>query len=60
MGLCKKIADAHPKQFIWTSDQDLLFEKGAGDSIWVSGGALDQPPRSILGSMACSTPLSFS
>jgi DNA-binding MarR family transcriptional regulator len=55
--LCKRVAVTPPNNFIWLTDQAKMFEGGLGDAIWTAAGNRDKPLQSILGSMACATPL---
>jgi len=55
--LCKRVEVTPPNNFIWLTDQSKMFEKGLGDTIWTAAGNRDKPLQSILGSLACATPL---
>ena len=55
--LCKRVEVTPPNNFIWLTDQAKMFEKGLGAAIWTAAGNRDKPLQSILGSLACATPL---
>jgi len=35
--------------FIWVSDQEMMFNQGISDNIWLRGGNISSPPESIIG-----------
>lgn len=48
--LCKLVKEMPPCNFIWITTQSRMFEKGLGDTIWISGGEQSLPAKSILNS----------
>ena len=44
------VQEMPPSDFIWIADQEQMFVKGLGGSIWARGGKEQNPPQSILGS----------
>ncbi len=55
--LSSLVQEMPPSDFIWLTEQTRMFKDGISAEIWVRGGRLDMPPRSILGSLACRAPL---
>ena len=47
--LCQLVKSMPPSDFIWSTDQARMFERGVGSAIWARGGLLDAPSESILG-----------
>lgn len=57
--LCRLVHESPPSDFVWLTDQDRMFAKGASADIWARGGKLDAPPESIIGkTMSHAAPLS--
>ena len=57
--LCRLVHESPPSDFVWLTDQDRMFAKGASADIWARGGKLDAPPESIIGkTMSHVAPLS--
>ena len=48
--LCRLVKEMPPSSFIYVTDRGSLESKGVWADIWVEGGRLDLPRRSILGS----------
>lgn len=46
--ICRITRNMPPSDFVWVTNQDLLFKKGAAAKIWYRGGDLDKPSESIL------------
>ena len=57
IALCKRIQTTPPNNFIWLTDQESMFSKGLGDTIWAAAGEHDKSGHSILGSFSCKTAL---
>ena len=56
--LCRLVRDMPPRDFIWLTDQQHMFEMGTSAKIWVRGGVDQGQPHSILGNtMARAVPL---
>ena len=50
--LCRLVRDCEPADFIWLTDQSKLLAQGATAKIWMRGGHVEEPPRSVFGSRA--------
>jgi len=48
--ICRLVRDMSPSDFVWLTDRSSCLAQGAWSDIWVVGGRLDYPKRSILGS----------
>jgi len=48
--LCRLIGEMQPSEFIWVTDQRSLLSQGIWAPIWVPGGLINLPRKSILGS----------
>ena len=55
--LCTLVQAMPPSDYVWLTEQNRLFQEGAGGSIWNRGGRLEESPRSMLGTLGCKTPL---
>lgn len=53
--LCRKVRSMPPSNFIWLTHRGQLCNQGLGHPIWIPGGATEQSPQSILGSLCCGT-----
>lgn len=57
--ICRLIKDLPPLNFVWVTDQELMFKQGISAKIWMGGGRSDKEYQSIIGpSMAFEKPLS--
>ena len=57
VGLCELTQEIRPSNFVWLTECSSLFPDGVSAEIWVRGGNLHAPQRSILGSLCCRAPL---
>ena len=58
--LCRLARDMPPSDFVWLTDQTLMFEQGLSAKIWARGGKEEGAPQSLLGNeLACSAPVPF-
>jgi hypothetical protein len=55
--LCTLVQEMPPSDYIWLTTADRMFTDGISAEIWVRGGRLEAPPRSILGQFRCRAPL---
>ena len=57
--LSRLVQEMPPRDFVWLTDQAQIFAQGLSAEIWVRGGNKATPLQSILGSLACDTPLNI-
>ena len=56
--LCRLIKEMPPSDFVWLTDQELMFSHGLSAEIWVRGGRNNESLQSILGpNLACKAPV---
>ena len=57
--LCQLVQAMPPSDFIWLTDHDRMFSEGLSAPIWARGGNHHTTRHSILGRLACKSPLSI-
>ena len=56
--LCRLIKEMPPSDFVWLTDQEIMFSHGLSAEIWVRGGRNNESLQSILGpNLACKVPV---
>ena len=56
--LCRLIKEMPPSDFVWLTDQELMFSHSLSAEIWVRGGRDNESLQSILGpNLACKAPV---
>jgi len=55
--LCRLVRDMPPSDYIWLAHSQSIFKGGVSGKIWIRGGNTESSPQSIIGSLACETPL---
>jgi len=46
--ICRLVQSIPPSDFIWVTNQQRVFDKGAAAEIWARGGYYNKKPESIL------------